>query len=52
MFNRKLSESMSESGTDSEAIYYSLCLKLDNIMETWREESGEGGKHTWDDDEL
>ena len=51
LFNSKLLEAMSEVGTDSEAIYDSLCLKLDDIMETWRYESGEGGKHTWGDDE-
>jgi hypothetical protein len=51
-FNTKLSEAMSEVGTDSESIYDSLCLKLDDIMENWRYESGEGNKHTWGDDEY
>ena len=52
LFYRKLSEAMSEVGTDAESIFDSLCLKLDDIMENWRYESGEGGKHTWNDDEL
>ena len=51
LFNSKLLEAMSEVGTDSEAIYDSLCLKLDDIMENWRYESGDGGRHTWGDDE-
>jgi len=51
LFNSKLSEAISEVGTDSEAIYDSLCLKLDDIMENWRYESGDGGRHTWGDDE-
>jgi hypothetical protein len=51
LFNRKLSEAISEVGTDSEAIYDSLCLKLRDIMENWRYESGDGGRHTWGDDE-
>jgi len=51
LFNRKLSEAMSEVGTDSEAIYDSLCLKLKDIMENWRYESGEGNTHVWGDDE-
>jgi hypothetical protein len=38
-------------GTDSEAIYDSLCLKLDDIMENWRYESGDGGKSVWGDNE-
>lgn len=52
LFERKLSEAMSEVGTDSEAIYDFLIGKLDDIMENWRYESGEGGKFTWNDDEL
>jgi hypothetical protein len=52
LFYTKLSEAMSEVGTDAEAIYDSLCLKLDDIMENWRYESGEGGKHTWGDDDY
>ena len=52
LFNSKLSEAISEVGTDSEAIYDSLCLKLDDIMENWRYESGDGGRHTWGDDEI
>jgi hypothetical protein len=51
LFNSKLSEAISEVGTDSEAIYDSLCLKLDDIMENWRYESGDGGKSVWGDDE-
>ena len=52
LFHSKLSEAMSEVGTDAEAIYDSLCLKLDDIMENWRYESGEGGNHTWGDDDY
>jgi hypothetical protein len=51
LFNSKLSEAISEVGTDSEAIYDSLCLKLDDIMENWRYESGDGGKSVWGDNE-
>lgn len=44
LFHQKLSEAISEAGDDSEGIYESLCLKLDDIMETWRAETGEGGR--------
>jgi len=52
LFYKKLSEAISEVGTDAEAIYDFLSGKLDEIMDNWRYESGEGGKFTWDDDEL
>ena len=52
LFEKKLSDAMSEVGTDAEAIYDSLIMKLDEIMENWRYESSEGGKFTWGDDEL
>ena len=47
LFYQKLSEAISEVGDDSEGIYSSLCLKLDDIMETWRVETGEGGRWTF-----
>jgi len=52
LFFKKLSDAMSEVGTDAESIYDSLCLKLGDIMDNWRYESAEGGQFTWDDDQL
>ena len=52
LFERKLSEVMSEVGTDSEAIYDFLIGKLDDIMEEYRYGKSEDGKYTWSDDEL
>jgi hypothetical protein len=50
-FERKLSEAIGEVGRDSEAIYYFLIGKLNEVMDNWRMEKDEGGQHTWDDDE-
>lgn len=51
-FEKKLNEVISEVGSDSESIYMSLDVALDRIMEDYRYDKMEGGRHTWEDDEM
>lgn len=51
-FEKKLNEVISEVGSDRESIYMSLDVALDRIMEDYRYDKMEGGRHTWEDDEM
>ena len=51
-FEKKLNDVISEVGSDSESIYMSLDVALDRIMEDYRYDKMEGGRHTWEDDEM
>ena len=51
-FEKKLNDVLSEVGSDREAIYESLINYLDRIMEDYNYDKMEGGRHTWEDDEV